>query len=341
MLELDLSFNGVTMKTTIYVKAETTEQLLLGEGACHQLRIITYHLDVSDRRGRKWQPPELQPPSEVGGERIGDDELPKTVNEPNTPRAAKGCGPGHEPEKQPASPTPSKGMRRKHKSRHGRHLVLPSSSGNNMPGPATVGFTDNTPVERPNRRASSGTQTTGRDLQNHSALDDTVNSGHITIATQTEPDEEDTGEDPGTVAQVRLLQTVRVPARQSIIVRMSTEAKLPPMPVVFEPDHGPGPEVYSEDCLVVPGHDITIQILITNPSTASRVVPAGELLGQAYPATVVETRDTKTLVGRIQSVGERQLQDEERMAKLEESIGELDLPPTDKEALLSFLTDHH
>ena len=42
------------MKTPIYIKVQTSEQLLLGEGACRQLQIINYHPDVSDRKGRKW-----------------------------------------------------------------------------------------------------------------------------------------------------------------------------------------------------------------------------------------------------------------------------------------------
>ena len=53
-MDLDITFNGVTMKTPIYIKAQTSEQLRLGEGACRQLQIINYHPDVSDRKGRKW-----------------------------------------------------------------------------------------------------------------------------------------------------------------------------------------------------------------------------------------------------------------------------------------------
>ena len=34
------------MKTMVYVKMDATEQLLLGEGVCRQLGIVTYHPDV-------------------------------------------------------------------------------------------------------------------------------------------------------------------------------------------------------------------------------------------------------------------------------------------------------
>ena len=37
----------------MYVKMEASEQLLLSEGACHQLDIVTYHPEV--QQWRKWQ----------------------------------------------------------------------------------------------------------------------------------------------------------------------------------------------------------------------------------------------------------------------------------------------
>ena len=42
-LELDISFGDKTMKTTIYVKMDAREPLLLSEGVCRQLEIIRYH----------------------------------------------------------------------------------------------------------------------------------------------------------------------------------------------------------------------------------------------------------------------------------------------------------
>ena len=62
VIDLDITFNGVTMKTPIYIRATASEQLLLGEGVCRQLRIISYHPDVSDRKGKKWHTPPLQEP---------------------------------------------------------------------------------------------------------------------------------------------------------------------------------------------------------------------------------------------------------------------------------------
>ena len=48
-LELDISFSDKTMKTTVYVKMDAKEPLLLSEGVCRQLEIIQYHPDVVPR----------------------------------------------------------------------------------------------------------------------------------------------------------------------------------------------------------------------------------------------------------------------------------------------------
>ena len=54
VMDLDVTFSGVTMKTPVYIKMDAPEQLLLSEGVCRQLKIITYHSDVVvDRRKRK------------------------------------------------------------------------------------------------------------------------------------------------------------------------------------------------------------------------------------------------------------------------------------------------
>jgi len=42
-LELDVAFQDCTMKTDIYVKMDASEPLLLSEGMCRQLGIVTYH----------------------------------------------------------------------------------------------------------------------------------------------------------------------------------------------------------------------------------------------------------------------------------------------------------
>ena len=51
-MDLDISFDGTTMKTPVYIKLDASEPLLLSEGVCRQLRILSYHPDVVGRRNR-------------------------------------------------------------------------------------------------------------------------------------------------------------------------------------------------------------------------------------------------------------------------------------------------
>ena len=48
-INLDIEFLEKTMSTPIYVKMDAHEQLLLSEGVCRQLGIITYHPEVQTR----------------------------------------------------------------------------------------------------------------------------------------------------------------------------------------------------------------------------------------------------------------------------------------------------
>ena len=57
-LELDISFHDVTMRTPVYIKMDARDPLLLSEGVCHQLGIISYHPSV--------YPPPLTPAQTAG-----------------------------------------------------------------------------------------------------------------------------------------------------------------------------------------------------------------------------------------------------------------------------------
>ena len=52
-IEIDISFGDRTMKTTIYIKLDASEPLLLSEGVCYQLGIVTYHPDVTPTTSSK------------------------------------------------------------------------------------------------------------------------------------------------------------------------------------------------------------------------------------------------------------------------------------------------
>ena len=76
-IDLDLTFGDTTMKTPVhvYVKIDASDQLLLSEGACRQLGIISYHPNV-----RRWNRSKLEPirkSEEESGERaVAEDSEP-------------------------------------------------------------------------------------------------------------------------------------------------------------------------------------------------------------------------------------------------------------------------
>ena len=45
-MDLDIMFNDKEIHTPVYIKADAKDSLLLSEGVCHQLGILTYHPDV-------------------------------------------------------------------------------------------------------------------------------------------------------------------------------------------------------------------------------------------------------------------------------------------------------
>ena len=51
-MELDITFEGTTLTTTVYIKMDAFDQLLLSEGVCRQLGIVTYHPSLVARRPR-------------------------------------------------------------------------------------------------------------------------------------------------------------------------------------------------------------------------------------------------------------------------------------------------
>ena len=68
-MKLDITFDGKTMSTPVYIKLDAPEQLLLAEGVCRQLNIITYHPLVSGGKIRK--PAETEVPAEPKIEKAG------------------------------------------------------------------------------------------------------------------------------------------------------------------------------------------------------------------------------------------------------------------------------
>ena len=113
----------------------------------------------------------------------------------------------------------------------------------------------------------------------------------VTKATQTEPEVEVKEDIDAGIAmvRVRLLQTVRVPPRQSIFIKITIETELFDTPVVFEPSERTGQErwIYAEDCLMKPTSDGTIKVPFTNQIARTQIIQAGEMLCQVPSASVV------------------------------------------------------
>ena len=55
-MDLNISFGDKTMQTPVYIKMNAHDQLLLSEGVCRQLGIISYHPDVRAAKARKSPP---------------------------------------------------------------------------------------------------------------------------------------------------------------------------------------------------------------------------------------------------------------------------------------------
>ena len=75
-IDLDIRFEGVTMQTPVYIKLDVEEPLLLSEGVCRQLRILSYHPGVV---GHKEQETKIRSPSEEAARVIplsGSDPMP-------------------------------------------------------------------------------------------------------------------------------------------------------------------------------------------------------------------------------------------------------------------------
>ena len=58
-IDLKITFTEKMMKTTVYIKADAYHQLLLSEGVCRQLGIVTYHSAAQSQKQKKsqWETP--------------------------------------------------------------------------------------------------------------------------------------------------------------------------------------------------------------------------------------------------------------------------------------------
>ena len=76
-MDLDVSFGEKTLCTPVYIKMDAVDQLLLSEGVCRQLGIISYHPEVESWRGKRRKPPPVSElkPAEGQDPDGGDDSV--------------------------------------------------------------------------------------------------------------------------------------------------------------------------------------------------------------------------------------------------------------------------
>ena len=55
IIDLDVSFADETIRTTVYIKVDASDQLLSSEGVCRQLGIDMYHHSVQPRKAKDHQ----------------------------------------------------------------------------------------------------------------------------------------------------------------------------------------------------------------------------------------------------------------------------------------------
>ena len=341
------------MKAPIYIRASDTKQLLLGEGACRQLQIVTYHPDVSDRKGRKWNPPiQILPSADRSTCGASENDSAATGREHPHQETRRGSHARGEP-----TPT-TKEKRRSHKPRPARDDASQAMGRGKDAEVTTCGANRHPQVGSSEALASprdgtapvtvvpGSTQTEDRlhahQQPTHRSDPDAGVPKRVARTTQTDPEVDDEEADMDEVVptvQVRLLQTVRVPPRQSVFVKTTAETKLSTTPLMFEPSDRTNQDggAYSEDCLLEPSDDGTIKVPLTNSTATTRMIQAGEVLGQVASASVIHAAETEAVVGRVLSAR----MDQQRTSAQEEPRKEEVFGEEEKEAFQSFQVKHH
>lgn len=87
-MDLDISFGDITMKTPMYVKIDAPEPLLLSEGVCRQLGLISYHPSLTKGGSKTRSAPRTSPPQVRGKE--GDRSCPNHMEPSRQPHNQEG-----------------------------------------------------------------------------------------------------------------------------------------------------------------------------------------------------------------------------------------------------------
>ena len=167
----------------------------------------------------------------------------------------------------------------------------------------------------------------------------------IPCATQTPQENGDDAVVP--MARVRLVTSVRVPPYQSVQAQVAPEADYSqpgPLLLRYRPDVEESLGIRAEDVVIEPMGDKACPILLSNSTGFTCHLQAGEYLGGATPATVVEATEdnpTRTFTLTTHTEEGTHATERERGEKLLELLQEPDLPLQEKQTLLEFLIGYH
>ena len=167
----------------------------------------------------------------------------------------------------------------------------------------------------------------------------------VSCATQTP---QENGEDAVVLmVHVRLVTSVRVLPYQSVQAQVAPEAdysQLGPLLLQYRRDVGECLGICAEDVVIDPTRDEACLSLLSNSTGFTRCLEAGEYLGGAVPATVIEAPEhdpARTFTMTTHAEEEAHDNDRERKEKLLELLQEPNLPLQEKQTLLEFLTGYH
>ena len=179
-----------------------------------------------------------------------------------------------------------------------------------------------------------------------------VELNHVSRSAQTDSDlaaDEECGESDAaaTIVRVFLLKTVCFPPHQCVLEHAAMESLPGTGPVAFESASRIEQEygVFAKDSLIEPHDHGEFQIPLTNPNGITCVLQAGEMLGEATEATVVQPEESEAsevkIIGASENPASVQRWEKQRQEKLKETVGDVDLPDEEKEAFQALLARHH
>ena len=286
------------MRTPVYVKLDAADQLLLGEGVCRQLRIITYHPSVTAKRSRSIKSDHTTAPTARAGRR----DLDSTSREPIHQRPNKESG---------ATSRPGLQHHRRTRSWSGARAALqdtPQTSITSTENESTGTGERNEIKHSPQTSQSRGSTALlplglnrnvplvgqGEDHQTHTTEPEMVATA--TAATQTRQDHMENDADEEAVVptvRVRLVTSLCLPPYKSVRAQVEVDpGNLPPGPWMLQ-DRSDAEEtlgICGEDVVIDPGGKQVIEVLLSNHSGFTCHLDAEEFLGTAVPAEVVDPR---------------------------------------------------